>query len=108
MSILDLLVDQYLCFDFECADKKDSWLPETSGTNMGNVNNFVPRVTLSCPEKGDHAGKLVLLPKSIEELLEIGAKKFDISPTKILNREGAEIDDINLIRDGDHLIIAHD
>ncbi|KAK8465492.1 hypothetical protein PHAVU_009G095700 [Phaseolus vulgaris] len=68
----------------------------------------LPRVIISCPEKGEHAGKLVLLPKSLEELLDIGASKFAISPTKILTTEGAEVDHINLIRDGDHLVIASD
>jgi ankyrin repeat protein len=32
------------------------------------------RVTISCPEKGNTAGKLVLLPRSMKELLELGAK----------------------------------
>ncbi|GMY35927.1 potassium channel AKT1-like isoform X1 [Fagus crenata] len=60
------------------------------------------RVSISCPEKG-LAGKLVLLPGSFQELLEIGAKKFGIVPFKILSKDGAEIDDIEVIRDGDHL-----
>jgi hypothetical protein len=60
------------------------------------------RVSISCPEKG-LAGKLVLLPGSFQELLEIGAKKFGIVPFKVLSKDGAEIDDIEVIRDGDHL-----
>ncbi|KAJ0029928.1 hypothetical protein Pint_13074 [Pistacia integerrima] len=66
------------------------------------------RVTISCPEKGEYAGKLVLLPASMQKLLEIGAKKFGISPGKILSKEGAEIDDIDVIRDGDHLVFVSD
>lgn len=61
------------------------------------------RVTVSCPEKGQVAGKLVLLPKTFQELLEIGAKKFGVLPTKVLSKDGAEIDGIEVIRDGDHL-----
>jgi ankyrin repeat protein len=61
------------------------------------------RVTVSCPEKGEVAGKLVLLPKTFQELLEIGAKKFGVLPTKVLSKDGAEIDGIEVIRDGDHL-----
>ncbi|XP_044464307.1 potassium channel AKT1-like isoform X3 [Mangifera indica] len=74
------------------------------------VNNGVnsARVTISCPEKGEVAGKLVLLPASMQKLLEIGAKKFKISPAKIVSKEGAEIDDIDVIRDGDHLIFVSD
>lgn len=61
------------------------------------------RVTVSCPEKGEVAGKLVLLPRTFQELLEIGAKKFGVLPTKVLSKNGAEIDGIEVIRDGDHL-----
>lgn len=65
-------------------------------------------MTISCPEKGAVAGKLVPLPNSLEELLNIGAQKFSFCPTKILTKGGAEIDDIDLIRDGDHLILLGD
>ncbi|XP_058105154.1 potassium channel AKT1-like [Magnolia sinica] len=66
------------------------------------------RITISCPKKGDVAGKLMLLPESFQELLDIGAKKFGLVPTKVLTKDGAEIDDIELIRDGDHLILVGD
>ncbi|KAL2318102.1 hypothetical protein Fmac_031978 [Flemingia macrophylla] len=64
------------------------------------------RVTISCPKKGEHAKRLVFLPNSFEELLRIGAKKFDFYPTKILTKEGAEVEDINVIRNGDFLIFV--
>ncbi|XP_028091138.1 potassium channel AKT1-like [Camellia sinensis] len=64
------------------------------------------RVTVSCLEKGDVKGKLVLLPQSFQELLEIGAKKFCLLASKVLTKDGAEIDDIELIRDGDHLVFV--
>ncbi|KAG5243418.1 potassium channel AKT [Salix suchowensis] len=41
-------------------------------------------------------------------LLEKGAKIFDISLAKVMSRDGAEIDDIEVNRDGDHLILATD
>ncbi|KAJ7966142.1 Potassium channel like [Quillaja saponaria] len=71
-----------------------------------NINNYRERVTISCPEKGEFAGKLILRPKSLKELLDIGAKKFEFSPTLILTKDGAEVEDIELIRDGDHLVLA--
>ncbi|XP_048228085.1 potassium channel AKT1 isoform X2 [Ricinus communis] len=79
-----------------------------SSTGAAGFANFTypARVTISCPEKGAVDGKLVLLPKSLEELLDIGAKKYGFVPTKILNKEGAEIEDIELIRDGDHLVLT--
>ncbi|KAG2590478.1 potassium channel AKT1-like [Panicum virgatum] len=66
------------------------------------------RVTISCPEKGNTAGKLVLLPRSMKELLELGAKKFGFMPSKVLTVEGAEIDEVELIRDGDHIVLVSD
>uniref|UniRef100_A0A5B7AY82 Potassium channel n=1 Tax=Davidia involucrata TaxID=16924 RepID=A0A5B7AY82_DAVIN len=68
--------------------------------------NYPARVTVSCPEKGDVAGKLVLLPETFQELFEIGAKRFGGLAAKVLSKDGAEIDDIELIRDGDHLIFC--
>ncbi|KAJ8762051.1 hypothetical protein K2173_006653 [Erythroxylum novogranatense] len=49
-------------------------------------------------------GKLVVLPDSIEELLRIASEKFGgYKFTSIVNAENAEVDDIFVIRDGDHL-----
>ncbi|XP_028764347.1 potassium channel KAT2 isoform X2 [Neltuma alba] len=49
-------------------------------------------------------GKLIILPDSIQELLKIAEEKFAGSkPTRVINTEKAEIDDISVIRDGDHL-----
>ncbi|VVB10682.1 unnamed protein product [Arabis nemorensis] len=61
------------------------------------------RVTIS--GEASSAGKVVKLPNSLEELIEIGEKKLGFVATKILTREGAEIDDIRLIRDGDFLLL---
>ncbi|KAL9440493.1 hypothetical protein AB3S75_019207 [Citrus x aurantiifolia] len=66
------------------------------------------RVTIGCPEKGEVAGKLVLLPSTFQELLDIGEKKFGISPAKVLNKGGADVEDIEVIRDGDHLVFVSD
>jgi ankyrin repeat protein len=51
-------------------------------------------------------GKLILLPDSIQELLKIGGQKFGFFPVKVLNEENAEIDDIGVIRDGDHVFLV--
>ncbi|GFS44967.1 shaker pollen inward K+ channel [Actinidia rufa] len=71
------------------------------------VNNR-PRVIISFPEKGVAGGRLTLLPDSLQELLDIGAQKFGVSPTIVLTIDGALIEDIALIRDGDHIILASD
>ncbi|CAO2842195.1 unnamed protein product [Amaranthus hypochondriacus] len=54
-----------------------------------------------CMEK--QFGKLLLLPDSLEELLTIAGQKLGGRFTKILNTENAEVEDIGVIRDGDHL-----
>ncbi|XP_057536545.1 potassium channel KAT3-like [Amaranthus tricolor] len=54
-----------------------------------------------CMEK--QFGKLLLLPDSLEELLIIAGQKLGGHFTKILNTENAEVEDIGVIRDGDHL-----
>ncbi|KAD6795064.1 hypothetical protein E3N88_05960 [Mikania micrantha] len=66
------------------------------------------RVIVSCPKKGDVVGKLVLLPRSFKELLDLGVRKFGFLASRVLNVEGAEIDEIELIRDGDHLVFDGD
>ncbi|XP_051125094.1 potassium channel KAT3-like [Andrographis paniculata] len=48
--------------------------------------------------------KLIILPDSLQELLKIAGQKFgDESLTTVVNEENTEIDDLNVIRDGDHL-----
>ncbi|CAH2046223.1 unnamed protein product [Thlaspi arvense] len=51
-------------------------------------------------------GKLILLPRSIEELLRVAGEKFGSSFTKITNAENAEIDDLDVIWEGDHLFFS--
>ncbi|KAF9662160.1 hypothetical protein SADUNF_Sadunf18G0024400 [Salix dunnii] len=70
--------------------------------------NYRARVTLSCPDRGEVAGKIVALPNSLQELLDTGSKKFGCSASKILTKEGAEIEDIEVLRDGDHLVLVSD
>ncbi|AQK96969.1 Potassium channel AKT1 [Zea mays] len=74
----------------------------------GCSHGSLVRVTIGCPEKGNAAGKLVLLPRSMTELLELGARKFGFKPTKVLTTGGAEIDEVELIRDGDHVVLVSD
>ncbi|XAR66941.1 hypothetical protein NMG60_11013329 [Bertholletia excelsa] len=79
---------------------------KTQFTDSGR--DFPARVIVSCPEKGHIAGKLVLLPQTLQELLELGAKKFGFLPAKVLTKDGVEIEEIEVIRDGDSLIFVSD
>lgn len=74
---------------------------------LSSVDEASPaRITVTCPEKGDIAGKLVMCPRSFEELKEIGVKRYGASFVRVLSKEGAEIDDIEVVRDGDRLAFA--
>ncbi|XP_038701134.1 potassium channel AKT1-like [Tripterygium wilfordii] len=85
--------------------EKDTLFSHNEANGTGKYGGSNPcRVTISCPQKGEVAGKLVLLPKTFQELLEMGLKKFGFYPSRILVKDSAEIDDIEVIRDGDHLI----
>ncbi|XP_074329531.1 potassium channel AKT1-like isoform X2 [Apium graveolens] len=68
--------------------------------------NEIARVTIQCPEKNELGAKVVPLPKSLQLLFDIGLKKFGFYATKVLTKDGALIEDIQVIRDGDHLILA--
>ncbi|KAJ8422232.1 hypothetical protein Cgig2_013411 [Carnegiea gigantea] len=64
------------------------------------------RVFISCSnEEGGVAKKVVALPKSFQELKEAAAKKFGFVPSRIETQCGAEIESIEVIRDGDHLVL---
>uniref|UniRef100_A0A0D9V3I5 Potassium channel n=1 Tax=Leersia perrieri TaxID=77586 RepID=A0A0D9V3I5_9ORYZ len=76
--------------------------------NPSGSGKSIIRVTIRCPEKGRNAGKLVLLPQTLDMLLELGEKKFGFAPTRVLTVEGAEVDEVEIIRDGDHLVLVSD
>lgn len=75
----------------------------TEGDDYGPCN---VRVTVSCPAKPDITRKLILLPGSIGELLRVGSSKFQTCPTRVLTKQGSEVDDIQVIRDGDELLLV--
>ncbi|XP_074280504.1 potassium channel AKT1-like isoform X2 [Silene latifolia] len=76
-------------------------------SNSPTFGNQLARVILRCPGKGE-AAKLVMLPETIQELLDIGSKKFGCRCTKVFTSDGAEVDEIELVRDGDQLCIIYD
>ncbi|XP_006644629.2 potassium channel KAT6-like [Oryza brachyantha] len=51
-------------------------------------------------------GKLVLLPDSFQELMKLSERKFGKAARGILTVDGAEVDDIEVLRDGDHLFYS--
>nr|CAB3504001.1 unnamed protein product [Digitaria exilis] len=51
-------------------------------------------------------GKLVCLPDSLQELMKVAEAKFGKAVTRALTLDGAEVDDIAVLRDGDHLVLC--
>lgn len=79
--------------------------PDYSSATIAN-SRIPSRITIGCLEKAHIGRRVVLLPNSIRELLDIGVEKFGISVAKVLTEDGAVIEDIEVIRDGDHLLLA--
>ncbi|XP_051151158.1 potassium channel AKT1-like [Andrographis paniculata] len=77
-----------------------------SSASHGVQKKHGDRVTVSCPERGDASGKLILLPGTLEELKELCRQKFGFLPAKILTKTGYLVEDLAVVRDGDHLVLA--
>lgn len=58
------------------------------------------------PSRSSRPGKLVCLPGSLQELMRLGEEKFGKTARWILTAEGAEVEDIRAVRDGDHLFFS--
>ncbi|KAK1259327.1 Potassium channel KAT3 [Acorus gramineus] len=56
--------------------------------------------------KGHMTGKVVLLPDSIGGLLKLADKKFGKTASKVLTSDGSEVEEINSIRENDHLFLC--
>ncbi|KAJ1282055.1 hypothetical protein BS78_03G020900 [Paspalum vaginatum] len=55
----------------------------------------------------ESCAKVINLPGSLDEIFNMACQKFSgYCPTKLFNQEYAEIDDIAVIRDGDHLFLT--
>ncbi|CAL4974362.1 unnamed protein product [Urochloa decumbens] len=52
------------------------------------------------------AGKLVCLPDSLQELMKVAEVKFGKAARRVLTVDGAEVDDVAVLRDGDHLVMC--
>lgn len=88
---------------------RDPFPPVDRRRNDSVEHDTPGRVIMSCLQEGGVAiRKVVALPNSFEELLEVAAKKFGFFPCGVTTECGAEIDSIDIIRDGDHLVLVKD
>ncbi|KAK6236874.1 hypothetical protein QUC31_020669 [Theobroma cacao] len=54
----------------------------------------------------DRLGKLIYLPDSIEDLFRLAEKKFGKRGSTILMADGSEVEELNALRENDHLFIV--
>ncbi|KAL1547753.1 hypothetical protein AAHA92_16071 [Salvia divinorum] len=63
-------------------------------------------ITITCLEKGDVAGKLLVVPRTFEELKQVGVKVYGAHYVRVLDEEGNEINDVRVLRNGDRIVYA--
>ncbi|CAN6456117.1 unnamed protein product [Victoria cruziana] len=82
--------------------RRKYWVPPRLHIYKGN-----PPGLRECSLRG---GKLIILPSSLNELLEIAGQKLgiDVSHAKVLDVEGSEIETIDVIRDEDKLFFVNE
>ncbi|KAL5989966.1 hypothetical protein ACLOJK_010861 [Asimina triloba] len=101
-----------------------SWLPEIARNNSlksgsclhssGSIDSNSKRVTIhmnlqKANASREQPGKLINLPDSVEEILRSGGQKVMGShPTKVVNNEHAEINDLSVVQDGEHVFLIED
>ncbi|KAH9761000.1 Potassium channel KAT3 [Citrus sinensis] len=56
-------------------------------------------------KKDETSGKLIHLPESIEDLFKLAEKKFGTRGCMILMADGSQVEELNALRENDHLFI---
>jgi potassium channel len=69
------------------------------------IHELFPGVATENPQNGTE-GKLICLPGSLQELMNVAEAKFGKPLRKVFTMDGAEVDDIAVLRDGDHLVLS--
>ncbi|KAL9176909.1 hypothetical protein ABFS82_01G025100 [Erythranthe guttata] len=90
---------------------RDESSQETKRKSMVNTPDILPvRVVLhghhpDIEQKEENGGKLAHVPDSIKDLLALAEKKLGKRGTTILMADGSQVEDLNALRDNDHLYI---
>ncbi|CAI9103835.1 OLC1v1002406C1 [Oldenlandia corymbosa var. corymbosa] len=94
-------------------EKYESEEEFSEGSCSSNVRRMRVSIFLGDPKLRRNAqcnqpGRLITLPKSLAELKSIAGKKFGLDATNamVIEEGGAQIDSIEVIRDGDKLFIV--
>ncbi|WOL09101.1 potassium channel KAT3-like [Canna indica] len=90
----------------ECSESSSSSV-DTSNMQMTTKRVIIHMLSGKSRNSRENIGKLINLPGSLEELFKIASQKFTgHQPKKVVTQDNAEIDDITVIRDGDHLFLT--
>ncbi|GLJ53266.1 hypothetical protein SUGI_1135190 [Cryptomeria japonica] len=57
-------------------------------------------------KNGRETGNMVNLPRTIDHLLKLAGRIYGFHPVKVFNEDGAQIEDLNVIRDNDRLFLS--
>ncbi|KAF8411833.1 hypothetical protein HHK36_004392 [Tetracentron sinense] len=110
ITVLETTVDDTPGVFLRRQQEEEFQLERSNGSFFARVSIYkghpLVRRDTSCME----AGRLIRLPSSMEELKSIAGEKlgFDTRNAIVTNKEGAEIDSIEVIRDNDKLFIVED
>ncbi|KAK4349376.1 hypothetical protein RND71_032131 [Anisodus tanguticus] len=84
-----------------------SYSGNRSQTSAKGGKSIKKRVTIHMKKNNslkEQNGKLIILPDTLEELIKIAGQRFgDYNVKKVVNADDVEIDEVDVIRDGDHL-----
>ncbi|XP_009616640.1 potassium channel KAT3 isoform X1 [Nicotiana tomentosiformis] len=92
-----------------CSYSSNRRSTSTSCIGAKGTKSTKKRVTIHMKKNNslkEHYGKLIILPDTLEELFKIAGERFgDYNLKKVVNAENVEIDELDVIRDGDHLYL---
>eukprot|EP00795_Rhopilema_esculentum_P012412 gene12412-3075_t len=70
------------------------------------TETMVSRLKLFKNGARSEGGKMVVFPKSFQELLEVASKELKIKALRIFSMDGAEVDNILLLRDDESVLVS--
>ncbi|KAH9327021.1 hypothetical protein KI387_007199, partial [Taxus chinensis] len=84
--------------------------PKVSLPKRVTIHNYHPKL-IHEPGRLQYAagriGKLILLPNTVDELLAMAGSKFGTAKgNRVMDEEGSEIDDLDVVRDDDRLFVC--
>ncbi|XP_008783945.2 potassium channel KAT3 isoform X1 [Phoenix dactylifera] len=95
---------QFIHSTFPACSTRGSHLVDSNHIKMSTKRVTIHMYSQRSRSSREQFGKLISLPGTLDELFRIAGQKFaGHHLTEVVNQDNAEIDDITVIRDGDHL-----